>query len=371
MRCLLLLLFVLLASSQAAAQATLREAFAHRFVMGATLGDDHLFGRAVGSLELVKREFAAVSPENVLKWNRLQPRPGDFRFGPADRFVDYAEQNNLRTLAHVFVWHKQTPDWVFARPSGRRRSRDEVLVLLREHIDRVMTRYRGRIDAYDVVNEAIAPDAARAKPDGLRDTEWLRAIGPDYIEQAFRFARAADPGAELLYNDYLFHDPAKRRAILRLVKNLVRRGVPIDGVGVQGHYRLNDPPIEQIEATLDELIAELRPLGLTIRITELDVNVLPRDPTRTQALALRTLDEATTQEQAERYADLFRVFVERSEHLEGVTFWGVGDGRSWLNRLELEGKRRPVVNHPLLFDRKLQRKQPAYDAVIRAARANP
>lgn len=345
---------------------TLRDAFARDFLVGATLSTDMILGRDPQALALVARQFSAITPANDLKWQSVQPAPGRFNFRAADAYVAFGEAHSLAVIGHTLVWHNQTPAWVFAGRDGASATRDELLGRMREHIRTLVGRYRGRIKGWDVVNEAI-PDGGSDK---LRDSPWRRIVGDDFIEQAFRFAHEADPAAELYYNDYGLENPEKRRRALALLRHLHERHVPVSGVGLQGHYGLDWPSASAV----DETIRDFHALGLKVMITELDVDVLPsRGPAGVADVSRReTADPALNpyprelppemqRRLANRYAELFAVFLRHRAELTRVTFWGVGDGDSWLNNWPVRGR----TNYPLLFDRELHAK-PALDAVLTA-----
>lgn len=327
----------------------LHEAFDGAFLVGAALGADQITGRDRTGRALALHHFASVTPENVLKWERVHPRPGRYTFRLTDRFVELAEANDMHVVGHTLVWHRQTPEWVFTDHDGRPVGRDTLLARMRDHIHTVVGRYRGRIDGWDVVNEALAEDGT------LRPSPWLEIIGPDYIAKAFEFAREADPGAELYYNDYSLPNPAKRAGAVALVRDLLEAGAPIDGIGLQGHYRLDWPSIEQV----DTAIAAFADLGIRVMVTELDIDVLPRAVSGDEAeVGLRVpyrkeldpyaqgLTPAAQAALAARYADLFGVFLAHRGAVDRVTFWGVHDAMSWLNDWPVRGR----TSHPLLFD---------------------
>jgi endo-1,4-beta-xylanase len=330
-------------------------------LIGAAVGQRQSDGLDPAAEAIVASQFASVSPENVLKWGPVHPGLGRYNFDPADRYVAFARKHGLVAIGHVLVWHQQTPAWVFAGESGGRASREVLLARMREHIETVVGRYRGRIRGWDVVNESVEEDGS------LRKTPWLEIIGEDYIAKAFEFARAADPGAELYYNDYNLWKPAKLKGALRLVKGLKDRGLRVDGVGEQGHWLIGEPSVEQIDAT----IAGIAGAGLKTLITELDVDVLPRDEgmygadlSKQQAYQASTnlypdgLPEDQQARLARRYADIFRVFLRHPGNVARVTLWGVTDAQSWLNNFPVRGR----VNYPLLWDRQGQPK-PAFQAV--------
>lgn len=353
-------------SALAQTPGALRNAYRDHFDVGVALASDQLLTPKQPTLDLVAAQFSAVTPENAMKWGDLHPEPDRYDFAAADALVRFAEANKLQVTGHTLVWHSRTPDWVFQGEAGRPATREVVVARLRGHIDTVVGRYRGRVHGWDVVNEAILDDGA------WRDSPWRRALGDDYLELAFRFAHDADPDARLYYNDYSMTNPGKRRATMALIERLRAAGVPIHGVGLQGHWRLDYPSEREIDAAL----ADYARLGVDVMITELDIDVLPRpgksegaDVTRLAARRPELdpyrngLPADVQQKLAERYAAVFRLFLEHEEALTRVTLWGVDDGQTWHNNWPIPGR----TAHSLLFDREL-RPKPAYRAVLEAAR---
>ncbi len=345
------------------AQTTLKQAFRNQFHIGAALNRGHYFETDAVGAALVKAQFDSITPENDLKWERIHPEPVRFDFTAADRYVEFGERNHMFIVGHCLVWHSQTPRWVFEDAKGQPLGRDALLVRMRDHILTVVSRYKGRIAGWDVVNEALDEDGS------LRQSPWMKIIGEDYIAKAFEYAHEADPKAELYYNDYSLANEPKRAGALALIRRLKERGVALTAVGLQGHVNLNWPTAEQEDAT----IAAFQALGVKVCITELDIDVLPsskRQPTADVSAAASMqpgsnpyvdgLPEAAQQKLAERYADLFRVFLKHNDAITRVTFWGVTDRDSWLNNFPVHGR----TNHPLLFDRRSKPK-PAFAAVIR------
>ena len=331
-------------------------------LIGGALGQQHSDGKDPADLRIATRHFNTVTPENILKWERVHPELDRYDFDPVDRFVALAEQHDMFIVGHVLLWHQQTPAWVFKGEDGRPASRDVLLERLRAHIDKVVGRYRGRIHGWDVVNEALEEDGT------LRKTPWLEIIGQDYIAKAFEFARQADPGAQLYYNDYNLPKAPKAAGALRIAKDLRARGLRIDGIGEQGHWLLEWPSFEEV----DRMLGEFGGAGFKTHITELDIDVLPRDPGMYGAdLDARTKFRAETnvyrdglpaagqQALADRYAGMFRLFLKHSDTVARVTFWGITDRTSWLNNFPVPGR----VNHPLLWDRNGEPK-PAFHAVV-------
>ena len=357
------LVFVIaLLAANLPAQAKLKDAFKDYFLIGAALNRGQIFETDERGAKIVKEQFNTISPENILKWGLVHPQIDRYDFSAADRYVAFGERHGMFIVGHTLVWHNQTPKWVFEDKTGKPVSRDELLKRLREHISAVVGRYKGRIKGWDVVNEALNEDGS------LRQSPWLKIIGEDYIAKAFEYAHAADPSAELYYNDYSLENEPKRRGAIALIKKLRAQGVKITAVGLQGHNNLTFPTVEQQDATLSEFAA----LGVRIAITELDVSVLP-DPEGFSGAEVsvsfemkerldpfkKGLPAEMQKKLAARYAELFAVFLKHHEKIDRVTFWNVTDKESWLNNFPVRGR----TNHPLLFDREGKTK-PAFEAVI-------
>lgn len=279
-------------------------------------------------------EFNAVTPENAMKWGPVHPTAHGWDFRPADRIVAFAEAHGLRIHGHTLVWHEQLPAWFTPRLTRRQAAR-----ALAEHVETLVGRYRGRVAAWDVVNEAMGERGR------LRRTVFLRALGPGYLAAAFRLAHAADPDARLYYNDYGAEaGGAKSDAVYALVRRLVDEGVPVHGVGLEMHLRATHPPDpEAIRANMARLTA----LGLEVRISEMDVRVR------------RVRGDEPLATQRTVYQDAIAACA-GAPGFTGVTFWGVSDGHSWIDA-------RFGADDPLLFDAHYAPK-PAYFGV-RAALA--
>jgi endo-1,4-beta-xylanase len=345
---------------------TLKTAFAGRFLIGAAVNQNQFTEQDQRGAAIVKAQFNTITSENALKWEQVHPRLGQYDFALPDKYVAFGERNGMFVVGHTLVWHQQTPRWVFEDASGAPVSRDTLLARLRDHIQTVVGRYRGRVKGWDVVNEAVDDDGT------LRKTPWLTIIGEDYIERAFEFAHEADPSAELYYNDYSVENAPKRNGVIALIRKLQGAGIRVAAVGLQGHNKMTWPTVAQQDSTLAAFAA----LGVRVNITELDIDVLPA-ATRSQSaeVTLRAdpaaelnpyaggLPDSVQQALARRYAELFGVYMKYRDLIERVTFWGVTDGDSWLNSWPVRGR----TTYPLLFDRAGQPK-PAFDAVIRMAR---
>lgn len=349
----------------ASAQKTLKEAFRDSFLIGVAINRSQFDETNKRETEIVKNHFNSISPENVLKWESVHPKPGVYDFAAADRYVEFGEKNKMAVIGHTLIWHNQTPKEVFEDANGNLVDRETLLRRMREHIQTVVGRYKGRIKGWDVVNEALNQDGS------LRPSKWLQIIGEDYIAKAFQFAREADPDAELYYNDFSLESGPKRKGALQLMRKLRSQVVPITAIGLQGHNNWEFPTISEQEET----IRAFADLGLKVMITELDVDILPiaapagadininlelkpgMDPYK------KRLPNDIQQKLAKRYADLFRVFLKYRAVITRVTFWGVTDAGSWLNNYPVRGR----TNYPLLFDRGGKAK-PALAAIINLVR---
>ncbi|HVL38034.1 MAG TPA: endo-1,4-beta-xylanase [Fimbriimonadaceae bacterium] len=350
--------------------APLKSAFKGKFLIGTAVGTHVLQGQDARTEALIRRHFDALTAENAMKPDAIQPREGEFTFADADRLVKIAEESGAKVVGHTLVWHSQTPRWFFEGKDGQPVTRELALQRMRTHIKTVVGRYKGRVREWDVVNEAINDG-----PGVLRNSPWLRAIGEDYIAEAFRAAHEADPNAILIYNDYNIEMDYKRPKALELLKKLVQQKVPIHGVGIQAHWRTEHLPLAETEKAIKEFSA----LGLKVMITELDIGVLPSryqgaDISRTEGMTpeqaavmnpyTKGLPEEVARNHAEKYRQAFELFLRYRDVVDRVTLWGPHDGNSWLNNFPVRGR----TEYALLFDRELKPK-PAFFAVQKAAEA--
>jgi len=350
----------------------LKQVYADAFLIGTAVNTEIVSGHDAASAALIACHFNALTPENVMKAEAVAPRRGVTDFTAADAFIDFARAHHMFVVGHTLIWHKQTPDWFFTTADGLPNTQAQQLERMRAHIETVAGRYKGKVDAWDVVNEIIDEDG------NYRPTNWVQRVGDGdtVVRNAFTFAQRYAPDAQLYYNDFNTWQPAKRDGIVRMVKMLQQAGVRIDGVGMQGHWTLHSPSLRDIEDAIDAYAA----LGVKVMITELDIDVLP--PTRQdQAIGTgmphkqskrrninRVLDPyrdglpADVQAQLrDRYGELFALFWRKRDKITRVSMWGVSDGMSWKNNYPIRGR----TNHPLLFDRNHHPK-PALDAVLAA-----
>jgi endo-1,4-beta-xylanase len=344
----------------------LKDAFAGDFLIGTAVNAPQILGIDKEAKPFIIKHFNAITAEDAMKWERIHPSPGKYNFALADSIVSFALANGMFITGHTLVWHSQTPDWVFQDSLGNPLTRDALLERMKDHIFTVVGHYKGRVQSWDVVNEAMGDDGQ------IRNSKWYEIIGEDYIEKAFEYAHEADPDAELYYNDYNNEEPVKRAGVISIVKNLREKDISIDGVGIQGHWHLDSPDFKIVDESINEYAA----LGVKVMITEMEINVLPTPSWLYGADISKIaeykdslnpyvsgLPDPVQTKLTNRYADLFGLLLRHKGAVTRVTFWGVHDGYSWKNNWPIPGR----TNYPLLFDRNYQPK-PAYYAVIEEAR---
>lgn len=345
---------------------SLARAFEEHFRVGVALSSSTFDGTDAAAEALVSEHFSRISPENVLKWSSVHPSPDRYAFEPVDRFVAFGERHGMEMHGHVLVWHQQVPDWVFSDDRGAELSAPALWERLEEHIGALAERYGSSFAYWDVVNEAFLDNGE------LRDSPWRRILGDDYLAEVFALADRLLPEAKLIYNDYSMFLPPKHEAVIRMVRDLRSRGVRIDAVGMQGHYNLMRPRIDEVETVL----AAFEAADIEVLVTELDLDVLPSErqiqgadlDDRQDASALlnpytRCLPPDVDAAIAEHWGKLFEVFVAHSHNISSITFWGVSDRHTWLNDWPINGR----TNYPLLFDRNLHPKR-SFEAVIQRAK---
>jgi endo-1,4-beta-xylanase len=341
---LLPLCLVITLPEPACSQPALKEVYKDYFSIGVAVGPRNLAG---DEAELIKKQFNSITAENAMKMGPLQPVEGQFNWKAADAIVQFAKSNGIKIRGHNLGWHEQTPKWMFIGKDGKTVSKTVLLQRLKDHITTVVTRYKGQIYAWDVINEAVDDDPSKS----LRESPWYKILGDDFLLKAFEYAHAADPDAQLFYNDYNTEFPEKRERIYTLLKGLLAKGAPIHGIGLQAHWSLQEPSEENLRAAIDRYAS----LGLKIQFTEVDLSIYPWEKGKR---ALRPNESAVLtpeleQQQADRYAMVFKVFRQYKGVITNVTFWNVSDRYSWLDEYPVSGRK----NYPLLFDAKLQPKK--------------
>jgi endo-1,4-beta-xylanase len=343
-------------------ELSLKEMLSKSFMVGAALNYEEVNGKEDRVLPILKEHFNSISPENGLKWIKIHPEPDRYDFEFGDNYVALGEKLNAFVVGHTLAWHQQVPDWVFENVNGSPKAKADLLSTLEDHIETVVGRYKGKIHGWDVVNEAIADNGE------FRNSKWFEIAGVDFIKTAFRKANEIDPDAELYYNDYNVFNSKKRAAILKLAKEMRAEGIRIDGIGMQGHYMLQSPSINEIEKG----ILDIHEAGFKVMITELDVDILKRPKEAIGADLANTyefqaeynpyekgLPLEIEKELGQRYADIFQLFYKHRDKISRVTFWGTHDKASWLNNWPVKGR----TNYPLLFDRNLKPKTQVLEAI--------
>ncbi|WP_221391065.1 endo-1,4-beta-xylanase [Dyadobacter sp. NIV53] len=330
----------------------LKDYFRNYFPIGVAVAPKNLKG---AEAELIRHEFNSITAENAMKMGPIHPKEDRYNWRDADSIVAFAVKNKLLVRGHNLCWHSQAPSWLFVDNNGKTVSKEILLQRLKDHIYTVVKRYKGKIYAWDVVNEAISDN----QDEYLRNSEWYKICGEDFIAKAFQYAHEADPEAILYYNDYNEISPVKREKMYKLLKGLKDAGVPVHGVGLQGHWAVNEPTKEQLDSTLRKFAG----LGLKIQITELDISVYPKEH-NARAKKPEDTDTSFTPEkeskQAEVYKNCFEVFYKYRQDITGITFWNISDKDSWLDNFPVKGRK----DYPLLFDQNLKPKK-VYQQVIK------
>ena len=333
-----LLALLVLSIATASAQG-LKDAYRDYFTIGVAVNQRNVTNS--DQMDLIKKEFNSITAENDMKPGEIHPQEGVWNWEKADRIANFCRENGIKLRGHCLCWHSQFADWMFTDKKGKPVKKEVFYERLREHIHAVVNRYKDIVYAWDVVNEAMADDG-RSWPgreqSPYRQSRHFQLCGDEFIAKAFQFAREADPNALLFYNDYSCVDPGKRERIYNMVKKMKDAGVPIDGIGMQGHYNIYFPDEDQLDLT----ITKFKEIVKHIHITELDLRMnnesggqlmFSRGEAKPMPGYMNTL-------QTDQYARIFKVFRKHKDVIDNVTFWNLGDKDSWLG----------VNNHPLPFD---------------------
>ena len=359
----LTLMMVFISSVSQGQEKTLRGVYDGAFKIGTSVSRFQYGGRDTRGLEILLKHFNALSPENDMKPEVIHPNPDTWNFDPGDAYVKFGQEHGMWMLGHTLCWHNQTPDFFWFDEKGNPKSKEKLFETIEEYIKTVCTHFKGQVQAWDVINEMIGEDGK------YRDLGWVHALGGDqdvvdeFVKHVFRCAQKYAPDTELYYNDFNAWRPAKVAGILRVVEMLKAEGIRIDGVGIQGHWGLNFPKTEYIEAAIDEYSKH----GLRVNITELDIDVLPvskegqvfgwqglKDPLYQLEEFEEFLDpyknglpDEVEKQQAARFAEVMAIFYRHRDQIDRVTLWGITDGMSWKNGYPIPNR----VNYPLLFKR--------------------
>lgn len=344
---------------------TMREAFEGKFLIGAAINVRQVVSNDEKVVSVIRDQFSALVPENCMKPEEIHPKKDLYDWREADALVELAQKNGQVLTGHCLVWHSQVPYWFFKDDMAQPVTKEELIQRMKDHITTVVSRYKGKIKGWDVVNEAIMDNGE------LRHSEFYNIIGPEFIRLAFQFAHEADPDAELYYNDYGMDNPVKRQAVVNLIRDLKANGCRIDGVGMQSHVAFNTN-LEEYENSIVAYANE----GVKVMATELDLSVLPWpmgyfgadvstnfDYQKQMNPYVDSLPMEKAKEQADFFVKLFSIYLRHADVIDRVTFWGVADGDSWKNGWPMPGR----TDYPLAFDRNYQPK-PLVDAIVKLAK---
>ncbi|MDP4210178.1 MAG: endo-1,4-beta-xylanase [Bacteroidota bacterium] len=328
----------------------LKDYYQNYFPIGVAVSGRNLTGP---DAKLILAQFNSVTPENCMKMEVIHPEENRYNWTEADKIVNFAQAHGLKVRGHNLCWHEQNPKWLFKDSKGNLVTKSVLLNRLKDHIFKVVGQYKGRIYAWDVINEAIDDSAQNF----IRKSEWYKICGEEYIAKAFEYAHQADPKALLFYNDYNTERPEKVERIYMLLKRLVDAKVPIYGVGLQGHWSIFEPS----EKELRDAIAKYSSLGLTVQFTELDMSIYPWEKLKRERRQGESdvLTPELEQKQIDQYKMIFKVFRDYKDVITGVTFWNVSDKHSWLDEYPVMGRK----NYPLLFDQKRKPKKAFWEVV--------
>lgn len=336
---------------------TLRKVYKDAFYIGTAVNRFQIEETDSVMAAIIGNDFNSITAENIMKSVHMHPQKDTFNFEMADKFVALGEKYDMFIHGHTLIWHSQLSSWFYQIEDSL-----EFASVTEKHVKDITKHFKGKIDSWDVVNEALNEDGT------LRNSIFLKKMGEGYLASAFKWAAETDPDADLYYNDYNMTNTEKRKGAIKMVKNILDQGIKVDGIGMQGHWHLNSPSLEEIEQSILDYSA----LGVKVAITELDVSVLPNpwdlvgaeisqnfensegmDPYK------QGLPDSIQVKLANRYKDIFNIFLKHKDKISRVTFWGVSDRQTWLNGFPIKGR----TNYPLLFDRELKPKG-AYDSII-------
>ncbi|MGN0280891.1 MAG: bifunctional endo-1,4-beta-xylanase/feruloyl esterase [Prevotella sp.] len=305
-------------------------------------------------MAIVKKNFNSVTAENAMKPGEIHPKEDVWNWVGADSIADWCRENGVKMRGHCLCWHSQFANWMFTDKKGKPVTKEVFYERLRDHIHQVVNRYKDIVYAWDVLNEAIADGDGKKMPwmkeapSPYRKTKMMDLCGEEFIVKVFQFAREADPNAKLFYNDYNAAQPAKRDRIYNMVKKMKAAGAPIDGIGMQGHYNIYGPSMDDFEAAIKkykEIVSE-------VQITELDLRTNEEMGGQLQFSRgkggevpeyIKTLHET-------QYTRLFRVLRNNKDAITNVTFWNLSDADSWIG----------ADNYPLPIDKNLKYKKVYY-----------
>lgn len=334
-------------------EPSLKDAVGDKFLMGVALNVNQSSGVDTSSIKLVKQHFNSIVAENCMKCEVIHPEEDRYDFTLADQFVSFGEKNGMAVIGHCLIWHSQLAPWFCVDEKGNNVTPEVLKQRMKDHITTIVTRYKGRIKGWDVVNEAILEDGS------YRKSKFYEILGEEFIPLAFQYAHEADPDAELYYNDYAMNMPGKREGVVKLVSSLKEKGIRIDSVGMQGHMGMDYPDINEFEQS----IVAFAGTGVKVMVTEWDMSALPtvkQSANISDTVAYQkmlnpypeTLPDSVSKAWNNRMKQFFGLFEKHADVISRVTAWGVSDSDSWKNDFPVKGRH----DYPLLFDRNYQPK---------------
>lgn len=325
------------------------ELYAPHFKIGAALNTDIPSGKDSIANLVTARHFNSIVAENCMKSEAIHPQKDVYFWDDADKLVEFGEKNGQQIVGHCLIWHSQLAPWFCVDDKGELVSSEELKERMRDHIHTIVGRYKGRVDAWDVVNETIEDDGS------YRNSQFYQILGEEYIPLAFQYAHEADPDAMLIINDYSMSNPAKRDRYVQIVNDLKSRGLRVDAIGIQGHSGMDYPDFAELEKSINAFAAT----GCEVMVTELDMSALPNPFATSAAVENRSeysedmnpypdgLTPEANKAWNDRMTELMKLLIRNSDKISRVNFWGVNDKDSWLNDWPIPGR----TNYPLMFDR--------------------
>ncbi len=332
---------------------SLKNAFGDKFLVGVAINEQQAAERDTAAVRVITQHFNSIVAENCMKSANIHPEEGRYDFAAADALVAFGEKYGMSIIGHCLIWHSQLAPWFCIDERGELVSPEVLKQRMKDHITTIVSRYRGRIKGWDVVNEAIVEDGS------YRNTPFYQILGEEYIPLAFQYAHEADPDAELYYNDYGMNVRGRRESVVRMVNKLKARGLRIDAIGMQGHMGMDYPSLQEFE----ESILAFASTGCKVMITEWDMSALPtvnQTANISDTIAYQqatnpypqALPDSVSRLWNARMRAFFDLFVKHADIITRVTAWGVTDGDSWKNDFPVKGRK----DYPLLFDRRYQPK---------------
>jgi endo-1,4-beta-xylanase len=337
-------------NTEESCEVTLKGALANKFLMGVAINDNQASGRDSAGAQLIIKHFNSVAPENCMKSEVIHPEEERYDFTQSDRFVAFGEKYNMKIIGHTLIWHSQLAPWFCVDENGKNVSKEVLKERMKEHITTIVSRYKGKIKGWDVVNEAFEDDGS------YRKTKFYEILGEDYLPLAFKFAHQADPDAELYYNDYSMAHKGRRGAVVNMIKKFQEQGIRIDAIGMQAHLSMDFPKVEDFETSLLAFAAA----GVKVMVTELDLTILPSPRPNMGADVSANFDyqkemnpypdmlpDSVSKAWNARMEEFFKLFIKHSDKVTRVTVWGATDADSWKNNWPIKGR----TDYPVLFDR--------------------